>query len=105
MPFFNGDAREIVEDAIVDLRSPIDSDFFTMERARVYVYLAVHDYENGTANKTHAGNLQFQIKPTACHAKKAFKSGQLKLAPAFDIKCFSCVRQEDLQHMLKYSSK
>ena len=65
---FNGDAPENIEDAIVDLRSPSDSDFFTMERARVNVYLDVHDYENGTANKTHAGNLQFHIKPTACHA-------------------------------------
>jgi len=54
---FNGDAPEHIEDAVVDLRSPIDSDFFTMERARVYVYLAVHDYEKRNCEQDARGQL------------------------------------------------
>ncbi len=93
---FRGEAPEVLAEAVVDLRSPNDYEFCTMERARATVYLAVHEYERNVQKKAHAELLQYQVKPTACYAQKHIKAGELKVVPSVDLSRFMCVKEEEV---------
>ena len=48
---------------------------------------------SSVASVTHAGNVDYQLKPYSCFATKHFKVGELKLVPAVELGRFQCVEE------------